>query len=108
MPNLKVLLFQLEDIKANIHERAFEFGVSFDPDSTKNLAELIQNLITVLKPKPPIEEQRKVLAEETDDGPVYFTDIFYRCPSCTFILARTNKNKDKLFCSHCGQAVKWD
>ncbi len=51
---------------------------------------------------------RKVLWDETDDGPVYNMDTFYCCPKCGYVLSRTNKNKDIHFCSKCGQAVKWE
>ena len=55
-----------------------------------------------------VEEERRVLWDETDDGPVYTHDVFYHCPSCNLILSRTHKDKDINFCENCGQAVKWD
>ena len=55
-----------------------------------------------------VEEERRVLWDETDDGPVYTHDVFYHCPSCNLILSRTHKDKDINFCENCGQAVKWN
>lgn len=55
-----------------------------------------------------VEEERRVLWDETDDGPIYTQDVFYHCPSCNLILSRTHKDKDINFCKNCGRAVKWE
>ena len=60
------------------------------------------------EPKPVKVETRRVLDGETDDGPIYIMDTFYRCPSCGSVFSRTNKNFDIHYCKHCGQAVKWE
>ena len=70
--------------------------------------EMAEELLKEQEPKPVKVDTRKILDGETDDGPIYIMDTFYRCPSCGSVFSRTNKNYDIRYCEHCGQAVKWE
>ena len=61
-----------------------------------------------LKPQNVKLEERKVLADDSYDEPVYSIDKFFHCPRCNKILSRTYEMLDIRFCSNCGQAVEWD
>lgn len=74
----------------------------------KEDAEKILVLLKKQEPKPVIVDTRKVLDGETDDGPIFIMDTFYRCSSCGSAFSRTNKNYAIHYCEDCGQAVKWE
>ena len=70
--------------------------------------EHVQALLKEQEAQPVKVDTRKTLDGETDDGPIYIMDTFYRCPSCGSVFSRTHKNYDIRYCEHCGQAVKWE
>ena len=80
------------------------------PSDLENVRQVKADALALLKEQEPkliTAKDRKVLWDETDDGPVYNMDTFYYCPKCGYVLSRTNENKGIHFCSKCGQAVKW-
>ena len=84
------------------------YYAGWNEDCVGALSKDVLKLLRKQEPKLITAKVRKVLWDETDDGPVYNMDTFYHCPKCDHVLSRTNENKDVHFCSKCGQAVLWD